>query len=139
MDPRRKALSLVGVFVGLLGFHLWLLQRMVAVGNVLVSGLLIVAISLFAWRIVHYGNRFRGGPGPRVVEDPAEELRRIRIYAPVLAALLVLHAWLIALMWAAGEFLFVLVLAGAVAVFVIRLSFYARRWAALRRGPSARK
>jgi len=138
MGPRRVSLVLLGVFAGLLGFHLWLLQRMVAAGNALLSALLVVAISVFIWRIVHYSRRFRAVRVPPAPEDPATERRRILVYVPILVALLGLHAWLISVTWAAGELLFVLLLSGAVAVFAIRLALYARRWVALRRGSAGR-
>lgn len=127
------ALVLLVAFGGLLGFHLWLLQRMVSAGNALLSSLLVVAISVFGWRIVHYWGRLRTASGRPAPMDPAAELRRIRVYAPVLVALLALHGWLITVTWAAGEILFVLLLSAAVAVFAIRLAVYARRWTALRR------
>ena len=62
----------------------------------------------------------------------AEERRHIRTQVPLLAGLLVLHAWLITITWAEGEILFTILLLLAVAVFVVRLVFYARRYARLR-------
>ncbi len=133
MDPRRKDLFLLVVFAGLLGFHLWLLQRAISAGNALLSALLVVAVSVFAWRIVHHWGRLRTGSGPPAPIDPKAELRKIRVYAPVLVALLALQGWLIMVTWAAGDILFVLLLSAMVAVFAIRLGLYARRWTALRR------
>ena len=54
MDSRQKTLTLFLAMGGLFGFHLWLLSRTVARGDILLSGLLIVAVGLFSWRIVHY-------------------------------------------------------------------------------------
>ena len=135
MDPRRQAAVLLAVFVGLLGFHLWLLQRTLARADPLLSTLLAIAVAVFAWRIVHYGNRIRV-PLPSAPEDRETELRRIRTYAPILGGLLVLHAWLISVAWVAGEVVFVALLSAAITVFAIRLAMYARRWRALRRGPT---
>ena len=133
MDPRRQAAVLLAVFVGLLGFHLWLLQRTLARADLLLSTLLAVAVAVFAWRIVHYGNRIRV-PRPSAPENRETELRRIRTYTPILGGLLVLHAWLISVVWVAGEVVFVALLSAAIAVFAIRLGMYARRWRTLRRG-----
>jgi len=89
MDARRRMLALLAVFVGLLGFHLWLLSRMVARGDAFLSALLVVAIGLFAWRIVHYARRYRGLERPKEEMEAALERRQIRIMAPVLVGLLV--------------------------------------------------
>jgi len=138
MDPRRLALILLGAFVGLLAFHLWLLSRTVASGNVLLSALLVVAISVFGWRIVHYARKYRSNRVAPTPEPLAAERKRILLYVPILVGLLGLHAWLISVTWSEGEFLFVLLLSGAVAVFAVRLAIYARRWVALRRGTADR-
>ena len=138
MDPRRAGWILLGAFVGLLAFHLWLLQRTVAAGNAFLSALLVVAISVFVWRISHYTRRLRSTPVARTAHPLAEEERRILVYVLMLVALLGLHAWLISVTWSAGEFLFVALLSAAVAVFAIRLTMYARRWSALRRRSAER-
>ena len=135
MDPRRRDAVLLVAFAGLLAFHLWLLQRTVSSGNAALSALLAVAVAVFAWRIVHHGNRLRGAV-PAVPETRETELRRIRIYAPILGGLLVLHAWLISQLWAAGDVVFVALLAAAVTVFAVRLAMYARRWRELRHRPT---
>lgn len=133
MDERRSSLVLALGFAGLLAFHLWLLQRMVTRGDIPLSILLLVAISLFVWRIVHYARRYGLATASAAPVAAGVEIRRIQVYAPSLVALLALHAWLTTVAWAAGEVAFVVVLAGAVAVFAIRLGHYARRWRELRR------
>ena len=135
MEPKRRAHVMVGIFVGLLAFHVWLLYRMVAARNTLLVALLLVAIALFGWRIQHYARLWHGIAVTRPPKARAEEIRQIHLMAPVLAALLVLHAWLITAMLAAGELAFVVVLLLAVVVFVARLGFYAWRWTRLRRAP----
>jgi len=132
VDPRPRALLMVGIFVGLLAFHVWLLYRMVGVANWLLAGFLLVAIALFGWRIAHYAALYRGVVAGKAVRGPAEERRQIRLMAPVLAGMLVLHAWLITVTVAAGEVAFTVLLLLAVVVFVARLALYARRYAKLR-------
>jgi len=123
---------MVALFAGLLAFHLWLLYRMVSARNLLLVALLLVAIGLFGWRIVHYWN-LRGGREPgRARREPAEERRQIVVMGPVLAGLLVLHAWLISVTLAEGETAFAVLLLVAVVVFVVRLGYYARRLLQLR-------
>lgn len=137
MEPKRRASLMIAAFAGLLAFHLWLLYRMLVRGDVVLSTLLLVAIVLFVWRIHHYGSVFRVAAPGTETKGPADELRQIRTMIPVLAALLALHAWLISLLVAApasverSAFLALLLL--AVAIFVTRLGFYARRYATLRR------
>ena len=137
MEPKPRALLMVGIFAGLLAFHLWLLYRMLVRGDALLSTLLVVAIALFVWRIVHYANVYRGAVSGKAAKGPAEELRQIRILLPVLAALLALHAWLISLLVATPESFertaFLALLFLAVGIFVVRLGFYARRYGQLRR------
>ena len=135
MEPRPRALVMVGIFVGLLAFHVYLLYRRVAVADWLLAGWLLVAIGLFGWRIVHYAAIYRGVVAGKVARGPAEERRQIRMMGPVLVALLVLHAWLITVTVAEGEVAFTLLLFVAVAVFVARLAFYAWRYAKLRSAP----
>lgn len=135
MDPKRRALLLVGTFVGLLALHLWLLYRRVIREDWVLSGWLFVAIALFAWRIAHYGNVYRGAVVGRPPKGPVEERHQIRILVPLFVGLLVLHAWLITVTWAEGDVLFTALLVLAVAVFVARLVVYARRYADLRRAP----
>lgn len=131
---------MVAVFVGLLAFHTWLLYRMVNAANWLLAGLLIVAIALFTWRIHHYAALSRAaGPGARP-RSTAEELRQIRMMAPVLTSLLVLHAWLITFTLSTNpltlvEYVFAALLFVAVIVFAARLVYYARRLSALRKAP----
>ncbi len=137
MGPKRRAFLMIAVFAGLLAFHMWLLYRMLVRGDVVLSTLLLVAIVLFVWRIHHYGRVFRVAALGKETKGPAEELRQVRTMLPVLAALLALHTWLISLLVAAPEsfersaFLALLLL--AIAIFVTRLGFYARRYANLRR------
>ncbi len=107
---------------------------MIARGDVFLSVLLTIAVSVFVWRIVHYAKQYRSMAAAAAPIPPASEIRRIRQYTPVLAALLVLKSWLITLMWSAGEIAFAVVLVGAVLVLAIRLGLYARRWAQLQRG-----
>lgn len=131
MDSRQKALVLFLAMVGLFGFHLFLLSRTVSQGNVLLSGLLIVAVGLFSWRTVHYWVRFRQAAEPAPILDPQEEIVRMRNWSLVLAGLLVLHAWLFTTALSVD-----LVLAGglalAMAIFVYRLAFYGLRYAKVR-------
>ncbi len=128
---------MIGIFVGLLALHVWLLYRMVSTANGLVAGLLLVAIALFGWRLVHYANVYRGVAGRKVTMEPSGERRQIRIMGPTLAALLAIHAWLVSLVlaWAPSteRSLFLVLLLLAVVVFAARLAFYARRYALLRR------
>ena len=138
MDARRRMLALLAVFVGLLGFHLWILSRMVARGDAFLSALLVVAIGLFAWRIVHYARRYRGLDRPKEEKEAAAERRQIRIMAPVLVGLLVLHAWLITITLSMTpltvvEYAFAALLVLAVVIFVARLVYYAKRYAVLKR------
>ena len=133
MDARRRALLLIAIFVGLLALHVWLLYRRVSRADWVLAGWLVVAMALFGWRIVHYWNVYRGATVGRPSKGPAEERRQIRILGPLLAGLLVLHAWLITITWAEGEVLFTVLLLLAVVVFVVRLAFYARRYMILRR------
>jgi len=131
-------LALIAVFLGLLAFHVWLLSRMLARGDTFLSALLIVAIGLFAWRIVHYARRYRGVEPRKAEKDGASERRQIRIMAPVLVGLLVLHAWLLAVTLSVTpltltEYAFAALLVLAVVVFVARLAYYARRYAILKR------
>ncbi|MFQ5987019.1 MAG: hypothetical protein ACE5KQ_06640 [Thermoplasmata archaeon] len=135
MDPRRKAFVLFLAMVGLFGFHMWLLSRTVARGDLLLSGLLIVAVSLFSWRTVHYWSRFRGAPeSPPSVDSPDERLR-IRNWSLLLAGLLVLHTWLFVTVVSIGDVDVFLAsgLALAMAVFVYRLIYYGFRYRQLRR------
>ena len=129
MDPIRRALAMVGIFVGLLGFHGWLLYRMLNTANWLLAGLLVLAIGLFGWRIHHYANLYRSAKAGPSGKGPAEERRQIRIMIPVLAALLALHTWLIflTLAWpdSVEKFAFLILLLLAVSIFVARLGFYA--------------
>jgi hypothetical protein len=135
MDSRQKALVLFVAMVGLFGFHLWLLSRVVARGDILLSGLLIVAVALFSWRTVHYWTRFRADAEPAPVLDPPEEIRRMRNWSLLLVGLLVLHSWLfltvvsVDIVLAAG-------LGLAVAVFVYRLAAYGLRYSVLRKAPA---
>ncbi len=92
MDSRQKTLTLFLAMVGLLGFHFWLLSRTVARGDVFLSGLLLVAVGLFSWRIVHYRMRFHEAAEPAPILDPREEILRIRNWGLLLAGLLVLHS-----------------------------------------------
>ena len=101
----------------------------------MLAGWLVVAMALFGWRIVHYVKVYRGAIVGRPPKGPAEERRQIRLQVPLLAGLLVLHSWLITITWAEGEVLFTVLLLVAVAVFVFRLAFYARRYPRLRTGP----
>jgi hypothetical protein len=133
LDARRRALLLIAIFAGLLALHVWLLYRRVIREDWVLAGWLVVAIALFGWRIMHYANVYRGATVGRPPKGPAEERRQIRIQVPLLAGLLVLHAWLITITWAEGEVLFTVLLLLAVVVFVVRLAFYARRYMILRR------
>lgn len=137
MDTSHRALILSGTFAGLLAFHIWLLQRMVARGDTLLATLLVAAITMFAWRIVHYWKLYRRGPVTSVPEDPTVELRRIRTYGSLLAVLLPFHAWLLYQMILIGEILFSVLLLSAVVVFVYRLIGYAGRYLVLSRRESA--
>ncbi|MFQ5919572.1 MAG: hypothetical protein ACE5I4_05945 [Thermoplasmata archaeon] len=134
MDSRQKAFTLFVAMVGLFGFHLWLLSRTVARGDILLSGLLIVAVGLFSWRTVHYWTRFRADAEPAPLLDPREEILRMRNWSLLLVGLLVLHSWLflqvlnVDIVLAAG-------LALAMAVFVYRLAAYGLRFAELRKAP----
>ncbi|MFQ5553538.1 MAG: hypothetical protein ACE5EW_07480 [Thermoplasmata archaeon] len=137
MDPRRKAFVLFLAMVGLFGFHLWLLSRTVAQGDLLLSGLLIVAVSLFSWRTVHYWSRFRGAPeSPPNVDSPDERLR-IRNWSLLLAGLLVLHTWLFVTVVSIGDVFLASGLALAMAVFVYRLVYYGFRYRQLRKAGEA--
>ncbi|MEE9181026.1 MAG: hypothetical protein V3U33_00440 [candidate division NC10 bacterium] len=135
MDSRQKALTLFLAMVGLFGFHLWLLSRTVARGDILLSGLLIVAVSLFSWRSVHYWTRFRAATEPAPVLDPQKEILRMRNWSLLLVGLLVLHSWLflqvlgVDIVLAAG-------LGLAIVVFVYRLGTYGLRFAELRKAPA---
>jgi hypothetical protein len=135
MDSRQKAFILFAAMVGLFGFHLWLLSRTVARGDILLSGLLFVAVGLFSWRIVHYWTRFRADAEPGPILDPQEEIRRMRNWSLLLVGLLVLHSWLflqvlsVDVVLAAG-------LGLAVAVFVYRLAAYGLRFSQLRKAPA---
>lgn len=82
---------------------------------------------------MHYGNVYRGAIIGRPPKGPAEERRQIRILVPLLAGLLVLHAWLITITWAEGEVLFTVLLLLAVVVFVARLAFLMRRYRGLKK------
>jgi ABC-type uncharacterized transport system permease subunit len=131
-------LALIAVFVGLLAFHFWLLSRMVARGDALLSALLVVAIVMFAWRLVHYARRLRRLDTRTVEKDRITELGQIRIMAPALVGLLALHAWLLYVTLSTPEptsveYAFAALLVLAVVVFITRLAYYARRYAALRR------
>ncbi|HKZ64455.1 MAG TPA: hypothetical protein VJ400_08430 [Thermoplasmata archaeon] len=132
MDSRRRALLLIAIFVGLLALHVWLLYRRVSRADWMLASWLMVAMALFGWRIVHYWNVYRGVTVGRPPKGPAEERRQIRVQVPLLAGLLVLHAWLITITWAEGEVLFTVLLLLAVVVFVVRLGFYAWRYPKLR-------
>ena len=99
----------------------------------MLAGWLVVAIALFGWRIMHYANVYRGATVGRPPKGPAEERRQIRILGPLLAGLLVLHAWLITITWAEGEVLFTILLLLAVVVFVARIAYYAKRYSVLKK------
>jgi len=138
MDPRRRMLALIAVFIGLLAFHLWILSRMIARGDTFLSALLVVAIGLFAVRIVHYARRYRGIEQRKAEKDGASERRQIRIMAPVLVGLLALHAWLLVVTLSATtltvtEYAFAALLVLAVVTFVARLAYYAKRYSILKR------
>ena len=136
MDSRQKTLTLFLAMLGLLGFHLWLLSRTVARGDVFLSGLLLVAMGLFSWRTVHYWGRFRGTPESPAGVDSPDERRRIRNWSLLLVGLLVLHGWLFATVLSLGDVFFGSALALAMAIFVYRLGSYGVRYAQLRRaGP----
>lgn len=136
MDSRQKTLTLSLVMVGLFGFHLWLLSRTVARGDVFLSGLLLVAVGLFSWRIVHYWRRFHAAVEPAPALDSRDEILRIRNWSLLLVGLLVLHGWLFATVLSLGDVFFASALALAMAIFVYRLGYYGVRYAQLRRaGP----
>ncbi len=135
MDSRQKTLTLFLVMVGLLGFHLWLLSRTLARGDVFFSGLLLVAVGLFSWRSVHYWMRVRGAAEPAPVVDPRDEILRIRNWSLLLGGLLVLHSWLF-LQVLSVDIVLASGLALAVAFFVYRLATYGLRFTALRRAPA---
>lgn len=127
---------MVAAFVVLLAFHLWLLYRMIVAQNTALAVLLVIAIGLFAWRIHHYVRLYTRVAGEKGARTREEELRQTRIMIPVLAALLALHAWLISLMYpppSIVETVFLALLVLAVAVFVARLVYYARRYRQLTR------
>jgi len=123
---------MIATFLGLLAFHVWLLYRMVSAANWLLAGLLLVAIGLFGWRLAHYANVHRGVIAGTATRTSAEERRQIRIMAPILASLLVLHAWLITITLAANEIAFTVLLLLAVVVFIARIAYYVRRYMQLR-------
>ena len=135
MDSRQKALTLFVAMVGLFGFHLWLLSRTVARGDVFLSGLLFVAVILFSWRIVHYWMRFHRAAESAPVLDPRKEILRIRNWSLLLAGLLVLHTWLF-LQVLSADIVLASGLALAIAVFVYRLATYGLRFAELRKAPA---
>ena len=129
MDAKRRAVLMVAIFLGLLAFHGWLLYRVARAGNTVLAVLLAIAVGLFAWRIAHYAGRYRNGERAATV---AQERRRIALIAPVLAALLPLHAWMISLTLSMADYVLTGVLVVSVAVFTARLAFYWRRYAGLR-------
>ncbi len=135
MDSRQKALTLFLAMVGLFGFHIWLLSRTVARGDLFLSGLLFVAVSLFSWRIVHYWMRFREAAEPAPVLDPRKEILRMRNWSLILVGLLVLHSWLF-LQVLSVDIVLASALALAIAVFVYRLATYGHRFAELRKAPA---
>ncbi len=135
MDSRQKTLTLFLAMLGLLGFHLWLLSRTVARGVILLSGLLLVAVGLFSWRIVHYWMRFHEATEPAPVLDRRKEILRIRNWSLLLAGLLVLHSWLF-LQVLSVDIVFASGLALAVAFFVYRLATYGHRFLELRKAPA---
>ncbi len=135
MNSRQKTLTLILAMLGLLGFHLWLLSRTVARGDVFLSGLLVVAVGLFSWRIVHYWVRFHEAAEPAPVLDPREEILRMRNWSLLLAGLLVLHSWLF-LQVLNVDIVFASGLALAVAFFVYRLATYGYRFLELRKAPA---
>lgn len=137
MDARRKTFVLFLAMVGLFGFHLWLLTRTIRQGDILLSGLLIVAVGLFSWRTVHYWSRFRGAPESPPSVDSPDERRRIRDWSLLLAGLLVLHAWLFVTVASIGDVFLASGLALAMAVFVYRLIYYGFRYRQLRRAGEA--
>ena len=132
MDPRRRAALLAALFGSLLALHLWLLQRTIARGDAVLSGLLVAAILLFVNRVVHYGLEARR-VRPTPVETQEAELRRLRVWAPILAASLPLHAWLFVGLLAAGELAFAVLVAVALVSLTARLARYAVRYVRLRR------
>ena len=136
MDSRQKTLTLFFTMVGLFGFHLWLLSRTVARGDVFLSGLLLVAVGLFSWRTVHYWMRFHGAAEPAPVLDPRGEILRIRNWSLLLAGLLVLHSWLF-LQVLSVDIVVASGLALAIAFFVYRLATYGLRFAELRKALAA--
>ncbi len=134
MDSRLKTLTLFLAIVSLLGFHLWLLSRTVARGDVFFSGLLLVAVGLFSWRIGHYWMRFHGATEPAPVLDRRKEILRIRNWSLLLAGLLVLHSWLF-LQVLSVDIVLASGLGLAIAFFVYRLATYGHRFAKLRKAP----
>jgi len=123
---------LLATFVALLAFHSWLLYRMVSAQNWLLAALLVLAIGLFLWRIAHYAAAAHASTLHRAALDREQELRQIRLMAPVLSGALVLHAWLISLLLPIQEYAFVALLFVAVGAFVYRLALYAKRYSELR-------
>jgi len=67
---------------------------------------------------------------------PTAELRKLRRRVPILAALLVFHAWLWVRMALAGDVAFFVLLTVPVAVFSIRLVAYGRRYRAITASPT---
>lgn len=131
MNPRPRALLLLVAHVALFGFHVWLLQRTISRGDLLLSGLLIVAMTVFTWRILHYWNLYRGPAELPPPADSAAEVRRIRNWILVLISLLAVHSWLLYLMLLRDELIFVALLGTAVGIFLYRIVAYAGSYRAL--------
>lgn len=82
---------------------------------------------------LHHYMELRAKETQAMPPDPSAEGIRIRRRIPILASLLVFHAWLWGRMFVSGEMAFVLLLAIPVAFFAVRLAGSARRYKALRR------
>lgn len=127
MDVGPRSFLLFWAMIGLLGLHLWLLVRVTLRGDPFLASLLVVAVSLFSWRAVHYWSRYRRPPASEPAVEPHDERKQARNWIFALSALLALHSGLFAVVAQRGELLFAGFLAVAVGVFVYRLVHYGRR------------
>jgi len=132
MTGRRRARLMTTLFLGLFILHIWLLQRTVARGDVLVSILLAVAIALFLQRLVHYAKLWKRPRPERVRRDAHLELLHVRKRTLVFVILTAMHAFVLWRFVGTEELWIVVLLAASMALFFYRTAAYTRRYVALR-------
>ena len=123
---------MITLFLGLFMLHIWLLERTLARGDVLISILLAVAIALFLQRLVHYAKLAKRPRPDPVRRDAHLELLHVRKRTLVFITLTAMHAFVLWRFVGTEELWIVVLLAASMALFLYRTAAYTRRFVALR-------